>query len=148
MEAIIEEILNFAIQQENKIIALADNIETIKLNAIERKLIDDLRKIAEKNVLFFERSHSELAESVRVHPIHNLILDDFNVDVSEEIVKDHPALLILAMKFLTNFIRLFTKVLDHVNDNSLKKNIPLLIDEKQKLKNRLEPIYDGIILKN
>jgi len=146
MEARIEEILNFAIQQEKKMLALADDIETIKLNAMERKLIEDLRKVSEKNTLYFERNLSELTESVRVFRITNLSLDDLDVEISEDIPKDHPALLILAMKFCNNFVRLFTKTLDSMKDISLKKNLKIMIDEKQKLKSRLELIYDELIL--
>jgi hypothetical protein len=146
MEAIIEEILNFVIQQENKMVALTDNIEMIKLNAIERKLIDDLRKLSEKNILSFERNLSELTEFVRIHRIKNMVLDDFNIEIPDNVKNDHPTLLLLAIKFLTNFIRVFTKVLDNVKDNSLKKNIPIMIAEKQKLKLRLESLYDEMIL--
>ncbi len=146
MDTNFEEIFNYASKHEKNLISFINKVEE-KINKIlDKKLINNLLENAEKNVRVFEKAISESSESIRIKTLKNVLLDDFMIFIPSDIDLDGQSILLIIMKYLDNLSRLLKLVAKNVPDSNIEKNFEYIIAEKTKLRERIEPVYDKIVI--
>lgn len=146
METNFEEIFNYATKHEKNLISFINKVEEKVNTILDKKLINNLLENTEKNVRIFEKAISESPESIRTKTVKNVMLEDFMIFIPSDIDLDSQSILLLVMKYLDNLSRLLKLVSKSVTDANLEKNFEFIITEKIKFKERIEPVYDKIII--
>ena len=146
MKETAKSIIKFIIRLEKKLLSIVQNIDDKELTVIEKNVLRDLLRTTEKNITVLERYSYGLAENIKKLSIENLILDDFNIDVPNRNSFNYQAHLIFIMKIIDNCTQLLTILIRKCNDNMLKKMLEDLINEKIQLKQRVESIYNKIVI--
>ena len=140
-----ESIIKSTIQQEKQLLLILNNLKNRKFTLIERKVIQDLQHTSLKNINLLEKNFTGLIEKLKIIPFTNLMLDDFNVNIPKTGGFNYQTNLIFIMRIIDNFIRLFTIMLRKCDEDLLRQMFERLIEEKNKLKQRIESIYDQTI---
>jgi len=146
METNFEEIFNYAAKHEKNLISFINKTDEKIYDNLDKKLVSNLIENAEKNIRIFEKAISESPESVRTKTVKNVIVDDFMIFIPSDIDLDHQSILLLVMKYLDNISRLLKLIIKNVTDAKLEKSFESVIAEKTRFKERIEPIYDKMVL--
>ncbi|MCI0512826.1 hypothetical protein L0128_06410 [candidate division KSB1 bacterium] len=147
MEVLIEDILNFGVQQEKLLLSICDQIEVKKLGIGAEKTFKNLVRLSEKNIKLFEKNLVDLPERIRTICIPTVILTDFELERPGSSGLSEPLKLLWILKASDNFIRLWSKVVAICEDQHLRKTLEIQIEEKQNIRTHVESLYDQSILK-
>jgi len=146
MEISIEGIISFMGQEEQAALSIIDMIDESMIDVANRKTFSELYQITEKNIKIFERLNQELSESERSIQITTVELDDFKTPLPKKKSDNYDTILLFLSKAIDSFIQLANIVNRSAKDAILKETMQVLIKEKERIKVRIDKIYDKNVL--
>ncbi|MFO7789650.1 MAG: ferritin family protein [Bacteroidota bacterium] len=143
----IQEILDFAIEQEQEAVDFYNNLA-------KSAKTKDMQRIF-KSFALEEIGHKARLTTIKKEGIHDwenesvadLKIADYLTDIEPEPNMDYKDALILAMKKEKNAYRLYTNLAERAPNNELKEVFLSLASEESKHKLRFELEYDDYVLR-
>ena len=146
MEATFEEVICFAVENEEGAAELYGNMSDLAVKTNARAMFNELAAEEVKHREFLEGVAHEDVPDIPLQEVTDLKISDYLVDVSFRPDMEYQDILIMAMKKEEAAVRLYGDMAVKARSPNLQKLLRFMAQEEARHKLRLETEYDEIVL--